>query len=81
MTNTVFGNGVHVVPAAPGWAVEMGGTANTSPYGTLEAAIAAATALAKQHKADLFIHNRDGTVLLQNSFANDPSVGPADTDC
>jgi len=65
---------IHVVPTERnGWAVEVEGTDGaTSHYPSQEEAIAAGTEKAKNVKAELIIHGRDGQIRERNSFGHDP---------
>jgi len=64
---------VHVVPAPEGWAVEQSkGEADRKLFATQEEAVVAATELARQNQAEMFIHGRDGQIRARNSFGHDP---------
>ncbi|PLP98292.1 DUF2188 domain-containing protein [Cupriavidus pauculus] len=67
------GKDVHVVPAPDGWAVEEArGAEGRKLYATQEDAVEVATEMARQNKAELFIHGRDGQIRARNSFGHDP---------
>ena len=65
--------GQHVVPRDKGWVVLKAGAARaTSNHSTQEAAIDAATKIAKNQKTELYIHGRDGRIRERTSYGNDP---------
>jgi hypothetical protein len=65
--------GQHVVPSERGWAVrKAGSTRATSSHATQQEAIAAATAIARNQRTELYIHGRDGRIRERNSFGGDP---------
>ena len=65
--------GQHVVPSSSGWVVRKSGSSKaTGVYPTQEAAIAAATEIAKNQKTELYVHGRDGRIRDRNSYGSDP---------
>lgn len=65
--------GQHVVPTEGGWSVKKAGAVRASSlHPTQQAAIEAATQLARNQKTELYIHGRDGRIRERNSFGNDP---------
>jgi len=58
---------IHVVPHENDWAIAIEGTGTRTRYQSLEAAIAVATRLAKQTRAELLIHGRDGQISEYDS--------------
>lgn len=67
------GKGQHVVPRKNGWAVRKAGSAKASKiFSTQKEAIKEATKTAKNQKAELYIHGRDGRIRERNSYGNDP---------
>ncbi len=48
----------------------------TGEFRTQKEAIDAAKVLAAKHKAEHFIHGRDGSVKSKNSYGNDPKKIP-----
>lgn len=63
----------HVVPHDDGWAVRSAGSQRaTSIHRTQEEAISAGREIARNQRAELFIHGRDGRILERDSFGNDP---------
>lgn len=56
------------------WVVKSGtllGGVNKT-FNTKEDAVTFATSYAKEHKAELFVHNQDGKIAYRNSYGNDP---------
>jgi hypothetical protein len=67
------GKSQHVVPHKDGWAVKgAGNTRATSVQPTQQKAIDVARPIARQEKAELFVHGRDGKIREKDSFGNDP---------
>ena len=65
--------GQHVVPAASGWSVRRAGSARaSSTHATQQAAIAAATVIARNQRTELYIHGSDGRIRERNSYGGDP---------
>jgi Uncharacterized protein conserved in bacteria (DUF2188) len=65
--------GQHVVPGEKGWTVLRAGASRvTSNHSTQEAAILAATRIAKNQKTELYIHGRDGRIREKTSYGRDP---------
>ncbi len=65
--------GQHVVPSTGGWSVKKAGAAKaSSTHVTQQAAIAAATQIARNQRTELYIHGRDGRIRERNSYGNDP---------
>lgn len=63
----------HVVKSSDGWAVKKGGaTKATKIFPTQNEAAAHGRTIAKNQKAELYIHGRDGTIREKNSYGNDP---------
>ncbi|GGB86654.1 MULTISPECIES: DUF2188 domain-containing protein [Glycocaulis] len=70
---TISRKGQHVVPSQSGWSVRKAGAARASSvHATQEAAIAAATKIAKNQGTELYIHGRNGLIRERNSFRNEP---------
>lgn len=66
---------VHVVPSGGKWKVEVErGTQDTPTYDSEDAAIVAATALARKLQGELLVHGEDGAVRIRNSYENDRDV-------
>ncbi|CAG2150729.1 DUF2188 domain-containing protein [Cupriavidus numazuensis] len=58
-----MGSNLHVVPYGNGWdVIHEGARYAESHHATQEAAISAATALARRKKVDLLVHAPDGSV-------------------
>lgn len=56
-----------------GWAVKKGGsTKATKVFGTQKEAIARGREIAKNQKAEFYVHDLDGRIREKNSFGNDP---------
>ena len=63
----------HVVPHKDGWAVKRENASRPSSVHEVKSqAVERARDQAKNDKAELFIHKRDGTIQNRNSFGNDP---------
>jgi hypothetical protein len=69
----------HVVKSADGgWAVKKGGAEKaTKIYPTQEEAITRGREIAKNQKAEFYIHGLDGKIRDKKSYGNDP-VPPKD---
>jgi len=64
--------GKHVVPSDSGWKVKNSGSQRASKICvTKQEAIEYAKKIAKNQKAELFIHGRDGCIQERNSYGND----------
>jgi len=65
--------GQHVVPSDGGWSVRKAGSSRaTRNFNTQKDAIAAATEIARNQGAELYIHGSDGRIRERNSYGNDP---------
>ena len=74
-----MGKNQHVVPRGTRWAVkEEGKRKPTSTHRTQELACHAAVSTAKEKKAEVVIHGRDGKIRDKDSYGNDP-FPPRDT--
>ncbi|CAG9176393.1 DUF2188 domain-containing protein [Cupriavidus pinatubonensis] len=63
-----MGSNLHVVPYRNGWdVIQEGACYAESHHATQEAAINAATALARRKKVDLLVHAPDGSVRTSGS--------------
>ncbi len=63
----------HVVPRKGEWAVRgEGNERDTRRLPTQKDAIAAAKKIAKNNKAEVIIHGRDGKIRERNSYGKDP---------
>ena len=63
----------HVVPRDGRWAVRKGGSYRiTRSFGTQQEAIEAARDIARNQRADLYIHDRNGEVQERDSYKDDP---------
>ena len=70
-------NGVHVVWKNSLWGVRISGRARITKYfPTQREAIQAARQIAKNKKAELFIHRKDGRIRDRRSYGNDPYPPP-----
>lgn len=59
----------HIVPLNNGWAVKRGGaTRATKVFNTQKRAILYGEKIAKNNRADLFIHKLDGRIKSRKSF-------------
>lgn len=66
--------GQHVVPSGDGWSVKKAGAAKaSSTHANQEAAIQAATRIARNQQSAVYVHGRDGRIRLRNSYGKDPS--------
>jgi len=67
-------NTQHVVPNSEGtWSVKRdGATKATKKFGSKATAINFGRAIAINQRAELIIHNKDGTINNTNSFGHDP---------
>lgn len=67
------GKSQHVVPRQGGWAVRgAGNSRDTKRFPTQEAAIRAATEIARNKRSEVLIHGRDGRIRERNSYGKDP---------
>jgi hypothetical protein len=65
-------SGQHVVPSERGWSViKAGASRATSTHSTQSEAISAATRIARNQGAELYIHGRDGRIRERNSYGRD----------
>ncbi|MGI2035701.1 DUF2188 domain-containing protein [Rhizobium panacihumi] len=65
--------GQHVVPQAGKWGVRKAGSSkSTSLHSTQAEAIKVATQIARNQKANVYIHGEDGRIRERNSYGNDP---------
>lgn len=64
----------HVVKTPTGkWAIKKGGSSKaTKIYNTQKEAIKHGTEIAKNQKAELYIHKENGQIREKNSYGNDP---------
>ena len=63
----------HVVPHEGGWAVRGAGSQRaTSVHRTQREAIDAGREVARNQRAELFVHGRDGRIRERDSHGNDP---------
>lgn len=64
---------VHVVPSDRGWRVEIEGTGGArSTHQTQAEAAQTGRRIARQNKAELLIHGRDGKVRDRSTYGHDP---------
>ena len=69
---------VWVSPAGDSWKVQSAKTKRASGiYDTKAEAVAKATSIAQNKKAELFVQNKDGKIGWKNSYGNDlfPPIG------
>ncbi len=67
------GKNQHVVPTEAGWAVRGdGNTRNTRLFNTKAEAETFAREIAKNQRAELIIHGKDGKIQSANSYGVDP---------
>jgi hypothetical protein len=70
---TAARNGQHVVPSQDGWKVKKARSQKASGvYETQREAIESAMRIARNQKAELFIHARNGRIRERNSYGRDP---------
>lgn len=63
----------HVVPRDGGWAVRgEGNERDTKRFRRQKDAVDAATRIAKNKRAEVVIHGRDGRIREHNSYGKDP---------
>lgn len=63
----------HVVKSEGGWAVKKGGSSRaTKVHKTQKAAITHGREIAKNQKAEFYVHGRDGKIREKDSYGNDP---------
>ena len=68
------GKNQHIVPTDNGWAIKGEGNSRaTRTFNTKEEALEAGKQIAKNQKAELIIHGKDGAIQSQNSYGKDPS--------
>lgn len=65
----------HVVKnSSGGWAVKKGGSSKaTKVHKTQKEAIVHGREIAKNQKAELYIHGQDGKIRQKDSYGNDPN--------
>lgn len=64
----------HVVKDDNGWAVKKEGSAKaTRHFSTQQEAIEYGRSVAKNQKAEFYIHGRDGKIREKDSYGNDPN--------
>ena len=65
----------HVVKYDGGWAVKKGGSSRVSKhFATKKEAIDWGSKVAKNQKAEFYIHGRDGKIIRsKHSYGNDPN--------
>lgn len=56
----------------PGWKKTVDGDKVGNAHRTQQAAIDAATAIAKKNQSDVVVHGRDGKIRSKDSFGKDP---------
>lgn len=67
------GKSQHVVPRDGGWAVRgEGNDRDTKRFRTQKDAIDAARRIAKNNRAEVLIHGRDGRIRERHSYGKDP---------
>lgn len=63
----------HVVPLGNGWAVKKEGSKRfTVITETKKDAVTVARQIAKNNKAELIVHGKDGKIQDKDSYGNDP---------
>lgn len=63
----------HVIPNGDRWSVRStGATRASGVYDTQKEAINRATEIARNQKAELYIHGRDGRIRERRSYGSDP---------
>ncbi len=68
-----MGKNQHVVPSDDGWGVRGEGNDRlTSRHQTQSDAIDAARDIARNERAEVVIHGRDGKIRDKDSYGNDP---------
>lgn len=64
---------VHVMPSEKGWRVQVEGTGGArSTHKTQAEAAQTARRIARQSKAELLIHGRDGKIRDRSTYGRDP---------
>ena len=64
----------HVVKSADGWAVKKGGsTRATKVFSTQQEAVTHGRNIAKNQKAEFYIHGKDGKIREKDSYGKDPN--------
>jgi hypothetical protein len=64
---------VHVMPSEKGWRVQVEGTGGArSTHKTQTEATKTARRIARQNKAELLIHGRNGQVRDRSTYGRDP---------
>lgn len=64
----------HVVKSSGGgWAVKKGGSSKaTKVYSTQKEAVARGREIAKNQKAEFYVHGKDGRIREKDSYGRDP---------
>ena len=63
----------HTVPHQGKWAVKRGGSSRiTKAFDTQAEADAYGREIAKNQKAEYYLHGKDGTIREKDSYGNDP---------
>jgi len=64
----------HVVKSSSGgWAVKKGGSSKaTKVFSTQKEAVENGRKIAKNQKAEFYVHGRDGKIREKDSYGNDP---------
>lgn len=63
----------HVVKSSDGWAVKKGGsTRATKVFSTQKEAVVHGRNIAKNQKAEFYVHGRDGKIREKDSYGKDP---------
>lgn len=65
----------HVVKnSSGGWAVKKGGSSKaTKVYSTQKEAVDSGRQIAKNQKAEFYVHGKDGKIREKDSYGNDPN--------
>lgn len=64
----------HVVKSSDGWAVKKGGsTRATKVFSTQQEAVTHGRNIAKNQKAEFYIHGKDGKIREKDSYGMDPN--------
>ncbi|WP_308366450.1 MULTISPECIES: DUF2188 domain-containing protein [unclassified Microbulbifer] len=62
----------HVVKSSDGWAVKKGGsTKATKVFSTQKEAVTHGRSIAKNQKAEFYVHGRDGKIREKDSYGRD----------
>ena len=69
--------GQHVVPRGNKWAVRKAGAEKvTRRFDTQQEAIKAARGIARNQRAEVYVHGRDGRIRERDSYGYDPFPPP-----